>query len=262
MKKRIISAILMIIICVPILILGGRIFAILVGMLGVLALKELIDLKESHNKIPDFIFLLGIIDLLLLTFSEFDGYSIAFGLSYRAIAITLLTLFIPILFTKKYETKDAMFMSGSVLFLGFVFNSLILIRNININILIYLALIVIFTDSFAMFIGMLIGHHKCTPVISPKKTWEGSIGGSIVGTSVAVIFYLNAISNISLVKIFLLTLLLSVMGQIGDLFFSKIKRENHIKDYSNLIPGHGGILDRIDSLIFVITTYVILFGII
>ena len=91
MKKRIISAILMIIICVPILILGGRIFAILVGMLGVLALKELIDLKESHNKIPDFIFLLGIIDLLLLTFSEFDGYSIAFGLSYRAIAITLLT---------------------------------------------------------------------------------------------------------------------------------------------------------------------------
>lgn len=264
MKERIISAIIMIAILVPILIIGEKIFAVAMGMIAVLALKELIDLKESHNKIPEVVFLLGIIDLLLLTFSEFDGYSIAFGLSYRGIAITILSMFIPCLFYKneKYTTKDAMYLTASIVFLGLLFNCIILIRNIDIWHLIYLVLIVTLTDSFAMIIGSLIGRHKCTPTISPKKTWEGSIGGAIVGTSVAVIFYVYFISSSAIWKIILLTLLLSICGQLGDLFFSKIKRENKIKDFSNLIPGHGGILDRIDSLIFVVLMYIILFGII
>lgn len=264
MKKRIISAIVMIAILVPVLIIGGNAFAIAIGMIGVLALKELIDLKESHGKIPDLIFLIAIIDFLLLTFSEFDGYSIAFGLSYKGIALTLLTMFIPCLFYKNdvYDTKDAMYLSGSIIFLGLIFNSLILIRNLDIWHLIYLVLIVTLTDSFAMIIGSLIGKHKCTPTISPKKTWEGSIGGSIVGTSIAVIFYANMISSAAIGKVILITLVLSIVGQFGDLVFSKIKRENKIKDFSNLIPGHGGILDRIDSLVFVILAYIILFGII
>lgn len=264
MKKRIISAIIMVAILVPILIIGESVFAVAMGILSVLALKELIDLKQSHGKIPEFVFLLGIIDLLLLTFSEFDGYSIAFGLTYRGIAITILSMFIPCLFYKneKYTTKDAMYLTASIVSLGLLFNSIILIRNIDIWRLIYLLLIVTLTDSFAMIIGTLIGCHKCTPNISPKKTWEGSIGGTIVGTIVAVIFYVNVISSTAISKVVLLTLLLSIFGQIGDLFFSKIKRENKIKDYSNLIPGHGGILDRIDSLIFVVLMYIILFGII
>jgi phosphatidate cytidylyltransferase len=263
MKKRIISAMVMALILIPVLIVGGNIFAVAMGMIGVLALKELIDLKTSHGKIPDLIFLIAMIDLLLLIFSEFDGYSIAFGLTYRGIAITILTLFIPCLFYKKdYTTKEAMYLSGSVILIGLIFNSLILIRNYDIWHLIYLLLIVIITDSFALFIGSLIGRHKCAPLISPKKTWEGCIGGSLVGSIIATIFYLNVIGSVSLFKLLLITLVLSIIGQIGDLAFSKIKRENNIKDYSNLIPGHGGVLDRIDSLIFVVLVYIILFGII
>lgn len=264
MKTRVLSAIIMIALLVPVLIIGGRLFAVAVGMIGVLALKELVDLKESHGKVPDAVFLLAIIDLLLLAFSEFDGYSIAFGLSYRGIAITILTMFIPCLFYKedKYDTRTAMYLSGSIIFLGLILNSLILIRNIDIWHLIYLILIVTLTDSFAMIIGRLIGRHKCSPVISPKKTWEGSISGTIVGTSIATIFYLNVINSEAVLKVIAVTLVLSIIGQFGDLVFSKIKRENNIKDYSNLIPGHGGILDRIDSLVFVILAYVVLFGII
>lgn len=265
MTKRIISAMMMAILLIPILIAGGNIFAIAIGMISVLALKELIDLKVSHEKIPDFVFLLGIIDILLLTFSEFDGYSIAFGLSYRGIAITILTMFIPCLFYKKnYEMKDAMFLSGSILFLGVVFNGMILIRLLDIWHFIYLLLIVILTDTFAYIFGKFIGKHKCkkTSDISPNKTWEGYIGGTIMGTSIATIFYRNVISNNDLLKIIFITLLLSIIGQLGDLIFSKIKRENKIKDFSNLIPGHGGVLDRIDSLTFVILAYIILFSVI
>ena len=107
-----------------------------------------------------------------------------------------------------------------------------------------------------MLTGMFIGKHKLCPKISPKKTIEGSVGGSVIGTAVAVIFYSNLIGKFS-IKLVLITLLLSVIGQLGDLFFSKIKRENNIKDFSNIMPGHGGVLDRIDSLTFVIMAYIV-----
>ncbi len=262
MKKRIISALIMAIILIPILIIGRNVYAIAMAMIGILALKELIDLKQSHKVIPDCVFLISIIDTLLLIFSEFDGYSIAFGLSYKALSLTFLTLFLPCLFYKNetYTTKDAMYLAGSVIFIGLLFNILILIRMLEIWHLLYLIIIVILTDTFAYIIGSLIGQHHCAPKISPKKTWEGCIGGSIVGSSIATIFYVNLISSQNLFKVIIMTLLLSIIGQLGDLFFSKIKRENKIKDFSNLIPGHGGVLDRIDSLIFVILAYIILFG--
>ena len=264
MKKRIISAILMIIIFVPILVIGGNVFIVAMGMLGVIALKELLDLKESHSKIPDLVFLIAIINLLLLIFSEFDGYAIAFGLSYRGIALTLLTLLIPCLIYKKdYQTKDALILSSYTIFLGLVFNCVILIRNVNILYLIYLILIATITDIFALVFGKLIGLHKCMPInsISPNKTWEGVIGGTLIGTIIPLIFYNNFVNSLN-IKVIIMTIVLSLIGQIGDLVFSKIKRENKIKDYGNIIPGHGGVLDRIDSLIFIILAYIICFGII
>ena len=123
----------------------------------------------------------------------------------------------------------------------------------------YLVLIAVFTDTFAMVIGCLIGKHKLIPDVSPKKSVEGSIAGSLVATSVASIFYYNIIgSNINIIVLIIMTLILSILGQLGDLFFSKIKRENNIKDYSNIMPGHGGILDRLDSLSFIILGYIII----
>ena len=102
---------------------------------------------------------------------------------------------------------------------------------------------------------MLIGKHKLTK-ISPKKTIEGSVVGTIVSTIIATTYYAMFISNENIIKIIFVVIILSIIGQIGDLFFSLIKRENDIKDFSNLIPGHGGVLDRIDSIIFVLITFV------
>ena len=100
---------------------------------------------------------------------------------------------------------------------------------------------------------MLIGKHKLLEEISPKKTWEGTIGGTIIGTFVSTVFYVTVINpNINLGIIILVSLFLSIIGQFGDLVFSAIKRYYGKKDFSNIMPGHGGVLDRLDSLIFVL----------
>ena len=108
---------------------------------------------------------------------------------------------------------------------------------------------------------MLVGNHKLCPKISPKKTVEGLIGGVLMGTFVATSFYFTVInSSISLVFLIFITALLCVVGQLGDLVFSSIKRYYDIKDFSNLIPGHGGILDRFDSLVYVTLAFILLYG--
>ena len=256
MKKRIISAVIATLIFAPIIYFGGRAFAIAMGLLSVLAYKELLDLKENAVEIPEIVKGIGLVDILLLIFLESSNESLMFGLSYRLLAISLLTIFIPTLFYKnnKYTTKEALYLTGIVLMLGLVFSCFIFIRSISLYVLLYLMIICVLTDMFAMFTGMFIGKHKLCPKISPKKTVEGSVGGSIIGTTVSVIFYANLIGKFSL-KLVLITLLFSIIGQLGDLFFSKIKRENNIKDFSNIMPGHGGVLDRIDSLCFVILAY-------
>lgn len=110
------------------------------------------------------------------------------------------------------------------------------------------------TDTFAYLIGKFFGKHKFS-TISPNKTVEGCIGG-IVFSTIAVIIYTFFINNsynlnISYIYITLVAIVLSIVGQIGDLAASSIKRYVGMKDFSNLIPGHGGIIDRIDSIMFV-----------
>jgi len=118
------------------------------------------------------------------------------------------------------------------------------------------------TDTFAYFGGYFIGKHKLCPSISPNKTIEGAIVGTLVGVMVSTLFYLFVINNsINIAILIGITLVLSLVGQLGDLFFSSIKRYYKVKDFSNLIPGHGGILDRLDSIIFVILTYILFMNI-
>jgi phosphatidate cytidylyltransferase len=110
-------------------------------------------------------------------------------------------------------------------------------------------------DTAAYFVGKGIGRHKFAPVISPKKTWEGAIGGLLASAGVSVLWIELTASvapwTMSLAEAIGFGVLISVAGQVGDLFESRFKRECHVKDSSNLIPGHGGFLDRVDSLLFV-----------
>lgn len=116
----------------------------------------------------------------------------------------------------------------------------------------YLLLLLNFSsvcDMGAYFVGVTMGKHKLCPNLSPKKTVEGAVGGIVTSIIVTVIISLCFVK--SLVIPMLLTIPFCVLGMLGDLFASAIKRSVGLKDYSNLIPGHGGILDRVDSIIMI-----------
>ena len=261
MKVRVLSALVAIIILVPFLYYGNIPFAIIVSILGIQGYKEILDLKKSHKDFPTIVKILGLVGLCYIMIGNYGLNNIGNSINYSKVLLPALLLFIPTVFYSKktYATSDAFYLLGCIFMIGFFFNSIITIRNMNIYLLIYLLSVGIITDTFAFLIGSLIGKHKMSS-LSPKKSWEGAIGGFIGGTCISLIIYHNLVSVINF-KIIIMTMILSIAGQIGDLFFSKIKRENDIKDFSNIMPGHGGLLDRIDSLTFIVFAYIVLINI-
>ncbi len=113
-------------------------------------------------------------------------------------------------------------------------------------------------DTGAYFVGVTLGKHKLCPEISPKKTVEGAIGGIITGVIFTLIFTFAFGVTEKLIPALILTVPLCIVGMLGDLFASTIKRAVGLKDYGSLIPGHGGILDRLDSILMISPIYLIL----
>ena len=157
----------------------------------------------------------------------------------------------------KYDLISPAFMA--VTYVTVSFSSLSLIRYME-NGAFFFGLVFVtawMCDSFAYFTGMLFGKHKLAPELSPKKTIEGSIGG-IVFAIIGCVLYGVIVEAVSpreadYIILAITGLFLSVVAQIGDLFASLIKREHGIKDYSKLLPGHGGIMDRFDSILAIST---------
>lgn len=117
------------------------------------------------------------------------------------------------------------------------------------------------SDTGAYFIGRAFGRHKMNPRISPKKSWEGFFGGVVSGAIISIALSSLYWSNLNVTVNVLLCLLCPVFAELGDLCFSAIKRHFGIKDFSNLLPGHGGVLDRVDSLLINILVFGVLFHI-
>ena len=124
--------------------------------------------------------------LLYLILGNYGIYSLSYSISYSRILLPVILMLIPTIFydKKKYSTSDAFYMIGSIFLLGLIFNLLIVLRNINVYLLVYLLSIAVLTDTFAFAIGCLIGKHKLLPSVSPKKTWEGALAGLIGGTAI------------------------------------------------------------------------------
>lgn len=266
MKERILSAIVMAIILIPILLIGGDLFSYFMATLSVVGLYELLTIRETKKEFP---FILKIFAYVLVVFFSLrNATSVEFitTADYRVMAFIIFVFFMPMVFinnSKRYNLNDALFLTGSTLFIGLSFNLIIITRNYDISYIIYLLLTTLVTDTYAYFTGKLIGKTQLAKEISPNKTVEGTFGGLFMGTIIATIYYHVAINpSLSFLYLIPTTLILATIGQIGDLVFSSIKRYYGKKDYSNLIPGHGGILDRLDSIIFVILASVIFFGII
>lgn len=266
MKKRVISAIVALFILIPVIIKGGFIFSLVVYILSLLGTKELLGVKESKKELPNFIKFISYIIISLIVLYNSTSTDLVLSVDYRLMAALFITFLVPTVLyhdREKYSVNDAFFLIGSLFFLGVSFSLINVVRNINLNILLYLLLITVFTDTYAYITGLLIGKHKLLELVSPNKTWEGMIGGTVFGTFVATVFYHTVIDpSLSISTLILITLFLSVVGQFGDLVFSAIKRYFKTKDFSNIMPGHGGILDRLDSIIFVVLGFMFFISII
>ena len=169
-------------------------------------------------------------------------------------------LFIPLIIFKKeeYNFTKVTSLLGIIVFIGIIFHGVINVRLFGLEEILYLLIITILTDTFAYLGGKLFGKTKLIERISPNKTVEGSLCGLIVATSIASVFYLFFVNpSANILVIILISFILSIIGQVGDLVFSSIKREFEVKDYSNIIPGHGGMLDRFDSIAFVTLFYIV-----
>ncbi|CDQ40083.1 MULTISPECIES: phosphatidate cytidylyltransferase [Virgibacillus] len=251
MKQRIITAIIALILFVPFVIIGGTPFNLFVYVMATIGFLELIRMGSiAKYSIPS---LLGI--GLLWTFLLSERIDLAWlTKSDILMLIVLLLLSYTVLVKNKFTFDHAGVVLLSAIYLGMGFYYLTIARGEGIEglaTILYIFLIIWATDTGAYFFGRAFGKHKLWPKISPNKTVEGALGGVALAVLVGVIFqFIYPVEN-TFIGIICVSILASVFGQIGDLVESAFKRHYGVKDSGNVLPGHGGILDRFDSLLFV-----------
>lgn len=246
MKKRFVSAMIMLPLLILLIVRGIPLY---VGgaILMLIALHEFYTAFENIDYRP--------IKLLGYAYAIFVFVANLRGFKTEAYSFALFVVFIiSILYVlaQKSDVIDVCLTFCGIFYICMCFNYIIMTVN-NINngeIFVWLIFIIAFaTDIFAYFVGKKFGKNKLIPNVSPNKTIEGSLGGIAASVIFSVIF--GIAFRLPIMVMILVSLLGSVVAQIGDLTASSIKRYTGIKDFGKIIPGHGGVLDRFDSVLLV-----------
>lgn len=254
MKKRMIGGAIALALFVPFLLIGDLPFQLLIGVLAMLAVSELLRMRRLEVlSFEGILTMLATFSLVVplqhyLTFLPVDGSFSIFGL------IMFFILAGTVFSSDTYVFDDAAFPILSSLYVGIGFQNLVNARMAGLD-KVFLALFIVWaTDTGAYVIGRRMGRRKLLPTVSPNKTIEGSLGGIVSAVVVSFVFMLfdrDVYAPHHFLVMLILVALFSVFAQFGDLVQSAIKRRFARKDSGKLIPGHGGILDRFDSMIFV-----------
>jgi phosphatidate cytidylyltransferase len=243
LRLRIISAIVLAVVVLAATLIGGTAFHVVAGAIALLIYYEwstITGLADVNFKTNAFGWL--IIALIAFNIIVGDGDLSVPLLCGGTITTALLVLL----------GRGSWWLPAGVVYAGLSGISLAAIRGDNqagFVATLFIFAVVWGTDILAYFVGRAIGGPKLAPRISPGKTWSGAIGGAVAGVVASSILTLGVFSRLSLWTM-ALAFLLSVASQIGDLFESFIKRRFAVKDSSHLIPGHGGVMDRVDGLVF------------
>ena len=277
LKQRVITALCGIPLLVAVVWFGEPWFTIVVAIWGMLAVFEFYRLV-APSRIPPLAYF-GLVWTLFFILSRNPNLlSIIephFDLSLLTPLLLTLAVSLSLFWLLAQRQKERAFtgwawtMAG-ILYVGWLLGYLVALRGLDDGRnWIFLALFVTFgSDTAAFFTGRALGRHALAPQISPAKTWEGAIGG-VVGAILVCLFFtlstpLTLSPHLNWVHAIILGLLVSIFGQFGDLIESLLKRNAGVKDSGTLIPGHGGLLDRMDSIVFagIVVYYYIVWAII
>ena len=266
MAKRMFSILLGFPLVIIILVFGNK--YIIDVAFSIIAVMSIYEFYHAFSKKAKPVKWVGYLVAALISFIHIIPNEYISGLIILAIPTVFLILFLQLVLTNMkttfYDVCITLF--GIIYIIGFVIFIPIIVGLEHGKLLVWYVLFSSWgTDVFAYCVGKLIGKHKFSTV-SPNKSVEGCIGG-VIGAIIFMLgytFFLNQFMgmNYSYIYILIISVILSIIGQVGDFAASAIKRYTEIKDYGNIIPGHGGMLDRIDSLMFVAPfAYVLLINI-
>ncbi len=246
MLTRILTAIVGIVLFVAVIIAPPVVLYVALFLLGAWLICEVYRVMDAKREL----YVVGILAELVMFGFFFSGrVGIAF---YGAIMLFMAAV---VLFWKKTNSKEVLPLGMVTIFIVSAILSLVVLRaNFNVLALLLPFIIAWATDTGAYFTGYFLGKHKLAPEMSPKKTIEGAIGGVFIAVAATVAYGVIIYGNfymLGMIKYAIAGGAGSVVSQIGDLAASCIKRDFGKKDYGTLLPGHGGLMDRFDSVLFV-----------
>ncbi len=245
------SCILMIVAILSLVMGGNVLFCVLLGI-SLIGMMELYRVIGSEKTLIAGAGYLACILYYLIIYMGKEAYLVPFFIGYLLVVMAIYVLTFP-----KYKSEQIMLGFFNLFYVAVMLSFIYRVRMMDGGeYLVWLAFIGSWgSDTCAYLVGRAIGKHKMAPILSPKKSVEGLFGGIIGAAGIGVIFaavFKNHITEVSnpLVAFAIIGACCAVISTIGDLAASAIKRNHDVKDYGTLIPGHGGILDRFDSLIF------------
>ena len=247
-KERLLSGILLIIIALLTIITGSYVLLGVLMCVSAIGMWELYKVMKVKTDEWEFLELAGYISMLLYYLAvlvDFERYGM------MALLLALILMMAVYVFSyPKYHATQVMAAYFGLIYVAGMLSFIFLTRNLpNGKFLVWLIFLCSWgCDTCAYCVGMLIGKHKMAPVLSPKKSIEGAVGG-VIGAALLGIIYAAVIKD-KMLAYAVICAVGALISMVGDLAASAIKRNQEIKDYGKLIPGHGGILDRFDSVIF------------
>lgn len=252
MKQRIITAVIGIIFIVPIIIYGNWPFVLLAYLLAAIGLYEMVRMFNFKYSLLNFIFCTIFLWAIMYSYQPLFNVLIPFSTMNVVVLFMVILLLMMVISKNKFSFNEASQLFLATLFLAFSFQYVIAVRLISLEAFLFILFTIWSTDSGAYFIGKKFGKRKLWPAISPNKTIGGALGGISFAIILALLFQSIAPFDKSLLSIVLIAITISIFGQLGDLVASAIKRNYNIKDFGSIFPGHGGVLDKLDSFLFIL----------